>query len=547
MSSVSGSGPASSSAERSGTHATAPTLSTSIVLSPLESLHQEEIRRLKVFLWLTAVFALGVGLALPFSERDPKAFWVMATGFAVYAPFAVHLLLVMRNAKQLPLRPLVAYGFACLYGGYAGVYCFGLFSPAVAAIAFGIFFFSPSTSFRAALSIYLGAALMHALLAALILSGILADHGLIRADHLSLSEKVALQLLAQLVYLASFLIGRATRKATLDAIGAHDQAVSELGQREDLLKEARHELEEALRAGKIGRYSDQQLGAFALGGIIGRGAMGEVYEAIHIESGEGAAVKVLHHRALSEPEQVRRFMREARTAASIQSSNVCRVLEIGGLDAELPYIAMERLEGSDLAERLRQRPRLPLREVVKLVSAVAAGLDRAHALDVVHRDINPRNLFLASSGGDGPVWKILDFGVATGVGQKTGEVVGTPAYMSPEIARGEAASPRSDQFSLAAVAYRALTGQAPFPGERPPEILYRVVHEMPHRPGHLARVPREVELVLGIALGKDEDERFSTVTEFAHALELAQSGEITAELRERAERLLARRPWSPPR
>jgi tRNA A-37 threonylcarbamoyl transferase component Bud32 len=536
-------GPPSSSADRSGTHPSLLTAGASVVLSPLDSLHQEEIRRLKVFLWLAAIFALGVLMALPFAKRDLTALVVMGTGFIVFLPFAAHLLLVMRNAKELPLRPVVAYGFACLYAGTAGMYCFGIFSPAAAALAFGLFFFSPSTSFRAALSIYVGGAMMHAVVATLILAGVWADHGLIRGDSLSLSEKIAVQVVVQAVYLASFLIGRATRKATLNAIEAHDHAVSELGQREDLLKEARNELEEALRAGKIGRYSDQQLGGFVLGGILGRGAMGEVYDATHVETGQPAAVKVLNHRALSEPDQVRRFMREARTASSIDSPHVCRVLEIGGLDAELPFIAMERLEGSDLAERLRVRSRLPLREVVKLVSAVADGLERAHALGIVHRDVNPRNLFMAASGGEGPVWKILDFGVSSVAGQETSEVVGTPAYMSPELARGRSASPRSDQFSLALVAYRALTGRAPFAGDRPPEILYRVVHEMPIRPSALARVPAEVDWVLAVALAKDEDERFASVTEFASALERSRAREIAPELRARAERLLAKTPW----
>ncbi len=313
-----------------------PTPSTTMVLSPLDSLHQEEMRRLRVFLWLTGVFVVGVLCTLPFTERDPRALGVMATGVVVFAPFAFHLLRVLRNAKQLPLRPLLFYGFACLYGGYAGMYYFGLFSPAAAAIAFGIFFFSPSTSFRAALSIYLGAAILHATLATLLLSGVFVDRGVIRADHLSLSEKIVVQVLVEVIYLASFLIGRATRKATLSAIEAHDEAMSELGQREDLLKEARHELEEALRMGKVGRYSDQQLGSFVLGGILGRGAMGEVYDAMHVETGQAAAVKVLHHRALSEPEQVRRFMREAKTAASIESPHVCRVLEIGGSKQRCP-------------------------------------------------------------------------------------------------------------------------------------------------------------------------------------------------------------------
>jgi eukaryotic-like serine/threonine-protein kinase len=522
-----------------------PTASATL-LSPLQALHLEEIRRFRVFSWLTSAFAAAVALALPFTERHPTTLAVMLSGFLVYVPSALWLHKQLANAHELPLGAVVVFGFACLYAGTTGIYYFGLFSPAAAAIAFGIFFFSPSTSFRAALAIYLGGAAMHAILAASTLSDLIADRGLIGADNLGSGEKLLIQSLVQVVLLGSFVIGRVTRRATLSAIHAHGAALQRLEQREDLLAEARLELVEARGIGKLGHYSDQQLGSFVLGEVIGRGGMGEVYEAMHIATGEPAAVKLMQHRVLSAPDYLRRFIREAKTVAQLDSPHICRVLEVGGLEAAVPYIAMELLKGEDLAELLRRRQRLALRDVVKLVTHVGRGLDAARAAGIVHRDINPRNLFAAEAVST-KLWKILDFGVAKADCQDLSltreQVVGTPAYMAPELAMGRAVTHRADLFSLAAVAYRALTGQAAFSGSAISETLMRVVHDMPPRPSELVRVRSTVDQVMAIALAKAPQQRFDSGSELARALERAARGKLDPELHERAERLLASVPW----
>jgi serine/threonine-protein kinase len=190
-------------------------------------------------------------------------------------------------------------------------------------------------------------------------------------------------------------------------------------------------------------------------------------------------------------------------------------------------MAMERLEGEDLADVLRHRNQLPLRDVVELVRQVAAGLEAARKLGVVHRDIKPRNLFAAKTADGRTVWKILDFGVskaAESSGTLTqNQIVGTPRYMAPEQAAGKPVDHRADQFALAIVAYRALTGRPAFMGESMPEILYQVLRTTPPAPSTIADVPPAVDAALAIAMAKDPDQRYATPLELADALARAAS------------------------
>ncbi|HEY8040593.1 MAG TPA: serine/threonine-protein kinase, partial [Polyangiaceae bacterium] len=146
-------------------------------------------------------------------------------------------------------------------------------------------------------------------------------------------------------------------------------------------------------------------------------------------------------------------------------------------------------------------------------------------------------------------WKILDFGVARLAGEETltqDQIVGTPNYMAPEQANGAAVTHRTDLFALGVIAYRALTGRPAFEGETTAEILYKVVHAMPPRPGELVPLPPEVDLVLALALAKDPADRFDSAAELAQALDAASRGRLDAALRARAQRLLARLSWGAP-
>jgi serine/threonine-protein kinase len=199
-------------------------------------------------------------------------------------------------------------------------------------------------------------------------------------------------------------------------------------------------------------------------------------------------------------------------------------------EAPVPYIAMERLHGVDLAARLRNenQNRMPSDELVILIDQVARGLEVARLAGVVHRDLKPHNLFHH----DGSVWKILDFGVSKVLdseGTLTGEgIVGTPQYMAPEQASGGQVTHVSDVYALGAIAYRCLTGRSPFKGKDLAELVYQVVHTPPVRPSALGRVSNAIEDVLAIAMAKDPRRRFPSAVTFAQAFIAARRGRKVA-------------------
>jgi serine/threonine-protein kinase len=348
------------------------------------------------------------------------------------------------------------------------------------------------------------------------------------------------------VFFATYLIARNTRTTTLYAIERHDVVIRSLAQRDALLREARHDLVQAMRVGGVGRFTGEVVGSFRLGPLIGRGAMGEVYEATKLDTHEPAAVKLVHPQLLAERDIVERFLREAKITSSLNVANVVRVLEASPADAPIPYLAMERLRGDDLATFLRDEKRMGMRRLLTMLRQVGVGLDAAHAAGIVHRDLKPRNIFCAKVG-NADVWKILDFGVSkleSGEGTLTkGQIVGTPAYMAPEQARALEVGPRADIFALGVIAYRALTGAPPFSGDTSVEILFKVSHAMPARPSSHVKLPEAIDLVLAIALAKDAKDRFASAAELAQALDAASRGRLDDALVHRAHALLADLPW----
>lgn len=341
---------------------------------------------------------------------------------------------------------------------------------------------------------------------------------------------------------------RSSRELVVAALVERDAAVRAASHREAMFIEARQDLERALQAGGLGRFTDQTLGSFKLGVVLGRGGMGEVYEATHVETGEPAALKMLRPEVLGHADYVRRFLREVHIAASLDSPNVVRVLEIGDESAPMPYLAMERLQGGDLGQILRVRERLEPAEVVDLVRQVGRGIEAAQRAGIVHRDLKPQNLFLTDD--TPPVWKILDFGISklarSGDTLTRGEAIGTPHYMAPEQARGRTVDARTDLYALGAIAYRALTGHQPFAGDESAAVLLKVLDQMPVRPSALVEVPPPVDHVLAVALAKRPSDRFQSVSELADALEGALAGKGNPLVRRRARAILARRPFAEP-
>jgi serine/threonine-protein kinase len=383
-------------------------------------------------------------------------------------------------------------------------------------------------------------------LGGLITADVLDDRGIIQPLELSRLEAAAALGIAQFVFAIAYLMARGHRRATLRAMEQLDAAARVVAQREALLYEAKQELDRALKVGGPGRFTDQVLGEFRLGVLIGRGAMGEVYEATHEQTGELVAVKLLSTAAASDPNLVQRFLREVQIASSVRVPNVVRVIDAPLSASTLPYLAMERLRGETLAEVLRAKPRMDASAALVMLEGIAAGVDAAHEAGVVHRDLKPRNMFRHDDGGKG-IWKILDFGISkltSARGTLTqNQLVGTPAYMAPEQARGDDVDELVDTYALGVVAYRALTGRPAFTGKDAPSILYMVTNGLPPRPSTVAPLDPAIDDVLAVAIAKDPQDRFDSAAALVDALRAATAGELDDELARRARRITSAHPW----
>ena len=274
---------------------------------------------------------------------------------------------------------------------------------------------------------------------------------------------------------------------------------------------------------------------YRTGAMLGRGGMGAVWAAEHIDLGRTVAVKVLDPEASSDPRVVDRFRMEARAIAALTHPNLVHIYDLGSTEDGRLFYAMERLRGVTLRERLDAAkaagaPSLPAEECVRIGVAVAQGLAAAHAVGVVHRDIKPENIFLTD---DGAV-KLLDFGVAKTTNASitrgranltvAGQVFGTPAYMSPEQAKGLAVDHRADLYALAAVLYECCAGSVLFPDATPVEVMAQHIHAAPkplreRAPEH--EIPEALEAVITRCLAKDPAARVQTAKELADALAMS--------------------------
>jgi serine/threonine-protein kinase len=500
---------------------------------------------------LTAALCVaGLGF-FPFLGGTPWLRIATIVALAVAGGVSLWIRSMARDPARYARHGVVIYAIACMGVVFSGSYFTGFFSTTPLLITMGISFFGLGA--RRLVAIWLPVAVTFAYLALcwLIIVGVLPDAGLFPVRGLPVIVQVFETTMVPIIFLVTLQQARHSRKTTLEAIERANQEHLQVVQREAQLDEANRNLEVALQAGagQEGRHTGDQAGAYRLGEVLGRGSMGEVYAATHVSTGELAAVKLLRAGAHGDPDLVRRFLREAELAGKLSSRHVVEVREVGQLPGGIPFITMERLSGHDLAWHLRQRALVPLDELIAILVEVAAGLEAGRKAGVVHRDIKPQNLFLADRPGTTPIWKIVDYGVAK-LGASSGTltqhaVVGTPGYMSPEQAQGKSADHRSDLFSLGAVAYRALTGRAPFAGPDLPQILFEVVYRAPPSPRELVPpLPAAVDLVLAIALAKRPEDRFQSAPELVAALVAARKNRIEARLSDHARKLLTQLPWS---
>ena len=533
------------------------TTSRSLVPSPpsaSDALHAEEVRRTRALLRIGWLVAVGVVVALPLLPGDPRIAVALLVALAVGVAGSAWMYRALRDpARYSPARMnlLALSGVAC---GLLGILYVGAFSAAPLMVALGLYFFCRTESSASAIAIYAAAAGSHAVLAAFVISGAIDDPGFYPVGrHASLGSQLAGQALLQIAYGLCFWLARTTRRTSLRAIVQLQHATRLAAQRDVQLTELRRDLDRALEIGKPGRFTDQVVGAWQLGNVLGRGAMGEVYEARHAATGAEAAVKLLRRELLADPRSVERFLREVRVGSTLDSPHVVRVLEASTASASasdpapgLPFLAMERLRGQTLGELLRNRNTLTGIDLVEMLAQVGRAFEVARRAGVVHRDVKPHNLFRGSDG----TWKVLDFGAAALADSSStltrGGVIGTPVYMSPEQARGSAVDHRADVYGLGAVVYRCLTGRVPFAANDTPSLLYAVIHDMPLRPSAIAKVHRGLEHVLLLALAKDRNLRLASAAELVAAFDAASTGALPDDLARRARAAARQHPWSEP-
>jgi serine/threonine protein kinase len=266
--------------------------------------------------------------------------------------------------------------------------------------------------------------------------------------------------------------------------------------------------------------------------LLGEGGMGTVYLALHPIMGRKAAIKVLKPELARDESLVMRFFNEARAANAIRHPNIIDIIDVGLLPEEnVPYMLMEFLEGESLATRLDRTRPLDVNTAVEIAFQTASALAAAHSKGIVHRDLKPDNLFLVPDEmvGGGERVKVLDFGIAklrddmrgSSMKTRTGAIMGTAAYMSPEQCQGliEKLDHRTDVYALGIILYEMLCGAPPFLSEGFGDIIIMHVMKEPENPQHKnPTVPNEVSAAILRALAKSPDDRFQSMLEFQAAL-----------------------------
>jgi hypothetical protein len=516
------------------------------------ALHAEEAARMSAFGLVVAVLA-GSGIFVHVFLNRGGAQWLHTAGTASLAVAIVGGVAVWRIARdpaRYTSRVTIAFGVMALVVTFILELYLGLFSPFPCIMALGLCIFGLVDSTRMVVPMCALACVLYGGSVVLVTFGVIADPGMFASVGPTVGVRLGTAFMVLVVYVCAVWVARSSRRSTLHAIAQSQRALLEAQRHQALLAEANQNLDAALQAGagRSGRYTGVVVGSFELGDVVGRGAMGEVYAAVHAGDRRPAAVKLLHARVLGDASLVKRFLREAEITQRLHAPNVVEMLEVGEAPDGAPYLAMELLAGHDLAWHLRQKRKLPLADVVTMVEQVARGLKAAHDAGIVHRDLKPQNLLLHEPPAPAPhAWKILDFGVSKlrdSAGTLTeGAIVGTPGYMAPEQVRSGLADARSDVFALGAVAYRALTGQPAFPGQDV-QPLFDVVYKQPSAPSELvASLPRDVDRVVALALAKKQSDRFAGVVELAVAMRAASRGELSAELRARADALVRAWAW----
>jgi hypothetical protein len=495
-----------------------------------------------------AVLALCLGGAALFAIIivDRVALLVAwAAMAAVVAIMALHAALTRRRPDGSVYWPWAVIGVASVGPAYAlGLHSGFAAILAVVLFAGGLFRGSVATAWYDRRAWVLVAIVVaHTAVFALVASGQLADRGnvALRQPGAEVWEPYLVHGALLAVYALAFVAGDLVDRRQRALLLAGQAAAEGAARQEALLLTARAELDQALAEAADGIFTDAVIDHFAVGRLLGRGGMGEVYAAVDTRDERPVALKLVRGDRVGDPSFLVRFAAEAAALARVDSPRVARVYALGGLDRELPYIAMERCDGPSLATVLRARDRLGLAELAALVEDAARALVDLHAAGVIHRDVKPDNLIQVVVDGR---WKLVDLGLAKlgDAAVDPTQLVGTPAYMAPEQVDGQADA-RADLYSLSLVLYRAAVGRPAFTGRDPIAIAAAARREGPPAPDAAAELPSDLHRALRIGLAAEPADRFADAAELAQVFAEALAGRLAPAWRRRADDLLARAPW----
>ena len=545
---------------RDWAHHRAPTLqlqrgplASGAIASTDDALTYDDVVRLQTTARWGAATALAVAVAIQFIGNDPIAIALHTGGLLIALAVCLYIVATVRTVADFRGNMTIVLGLTGALATASGFYFWGPFSAASIAVPAAAMLLTQSRrTSKGVLWIAVSYQGGHLAVGLLVVLGALQDRALTPIGPHSTSTHLGRLFLIQLILTATFAVARRIRARRQEAMEELDHVVKALGRREALLDEAQRQRDAARQLNTPGAYTNQIIAGYRLGVIIGRGACGVVYDATSDQTGERAAVKLLHPHVLARPEQYRRFAREVRTAASLSSPHLVRVVALPDDGDGFPFLAMERLVGQSLSDYLDNTDAMPVDAVVDLVRQVGAGLRAAHRAGIVHRDLKPSNVFRLDAPVRGVQWKILDFGTSMSTATDCemsltalGGLIGTPAYMAPEQARGARVDDRADLYALGAIAYRALTGRPAFAAASLPELLHAVVYNAAPRPTDLRSLPVDVDRVLALALAKRPHDRFGTGTELADALGAASRGALAREFRDRADEIIVELGWAP--
>lgn len=276
-------------------------------------------------------------------------------------------------------------------------------------------------------------------------------------------------------------------------------------------------------------------GGYEVRELLGVGGMGAVYSAWQNDLERPVAIKIIRQGQAFQEKDFQRFLREAKILAQLNHPNLVQVYSMGIWQGQMPYLVMEFVQGQALSKVLQERNALSWREALQLGLTLTKALSYAHGKGVLHRDLKPANIILVSAEDCGHLVKLLDFGLAKTFGEQatdtltgTGAIIGSPAYMAPEIGLGKTIDQRSDIYSLGCTIYECLVGHLPFQAQTALGLLLAHQTTLPERPSShsdLGQMPNSIDALILRALEKNAEDRFQSMDEFGQAIQTVLDGE----------------------